>query len=184
MRTKLLSFIAGVTISIPSIEAAYSDTIIDFTVTGSFAFSCSPLCQPISTPLSGDLQIDVTTGTVLFNTGTRIVDALGTFVGDGGNGPTSTGWSIELLNSARSTLSFSFTTLPTPRSLVGFTGGEIVSGISCPNAPNFPCLQGLAGTITAPTPLPTALPLFASGLGAIGLVAWRKRRKISNLAAA
>jgi hypothetical protein len=28
-----------------------------------------------------------------------------------------------------------------------------------------------------PTPLPAALPLFASGLGALGLVSWRRKRK-------
>ena len=38
-------------------------------------------------------------------------------------------------------------------------------------------------TIAATTPLPAALPLFASGIGAIGLVAWRKRKK-RNCAAA
>ena len=30
---------------------------------------------------------------------------------------------------------------------------------------------------TLPTPLPAALPLFASGLGALGLLAWRRKRK-------
>jgi hypothetical protein len=29
----------------------------------------------------------------------------------------------------------------------------------------------------ATTPLPAALPLFASGLGALGLVSWRRKRK-------
>jgi hypothetical protein len=28
-----------------------------------------------------------------------------------------------------------------------------------------------------PTPLPAALPLFATGVGALGLLGWRKRRK-------
>jgi hypothetical protein len=39
----------------------------------------------------------------------------------------------------------------------------------------------------APTPLPAALPLFAAGLGALGLFGWRKKRKqrdVSHLAAA
>jgi hypothetical protein len=34
-----------------------------------------------------------------------------------------------------------------------------------------------------PTPLPAALPLFASGLGAIGLLGWRRKRKKAALAA-
>ena len=38
---------------------------------------------------------------------------------------------------------------------------------------------GTDGTfsISSATPLPTTLPLFASGLGALGLLGWRKRRK-------
>lgn len=35
---------------------------------------------------------------------------------------------------------------------------------------------------TEATPLPTALPLFASGLGALGLLGWRKRKKTAALA--
>lgn len=33
------------------------------------------------------------------------------------------------------------------------------------------------------TPLPAALPLFAAGLGAMGLFGWRRRRKAASLAA-
>jgi hypothetical protein len=32
---------------------------------------------------------------------------------------------------------------------------------------------------TVVTPLPTALPLFATGLGALGLIGWRRKRKVS-----
>ena len=42
----------------------------------------------------------------------------------------------------------------------------------------------LNGTgVPGQTPLPAALPLFASGLGAMGLLAWRRRRKAAALAA-
>jgi len=34
------------------------------------------------------------------------------------------------------------------------------------------------------TPLPAALPLFATGLGALGLLGWRRKRKVAALAAA
>ena len=34
-----------------------------------------------------------------------------------------------------------------------------------------------------PTPLPAALPLFASGLGALGLLGWKRKRKAAALAA-
>jgi hypothetical protein len=44
----------------------------------------------------------------------------------------------------------------------------------------------LTGTLTADvgtTPLPAALPLFASGLAAAGLIGWRRKRKAAALAA-
>ena len=37
-------------------------------------------------------------------------------------------------------------------------------------------ISGLA-EIASETPLPPALPLFATGLGALGLIGWRKKRK-------
>jgi hypothetical protein len=36
---------------------------------------------------------------------------------------------------------------------------------------------------TVATPLPAALPLFATGLGALGLLGWRRKRKAAALAA-
>jgi hypothetical protein len=51
-----------------------------------------------------------------------------------------------------------------------FSGGGVVESYA-----------GL-GTLT-PTPLPAALPLFASGLGAIGFFGWRKKRKAAVIAA-
>jgi hypothetical protein len=39
------------------------------------------------------------------------------------------------------------------------------------------------GTLTAdPTPLPAALPLFATGIGGLGLLGWRRKRKAQALA--
>jgi uncharacterized protein (TIGR03118 family) len=37
--------------------------------------------------------------------------------------------------------------------------------------------DGLFGAIQVATPIPAALPLFATGLGALGLLGWRRRRK-------
>jgi len=37
--------------------------------------------------------------------------------------------------------------------------------------------QSFTLDVVSPTPLPAALPLFASGLGALGLAAWRRRKK-------
>jgi hypothetical protein len=36
---------------------------------------------------------------------------------------------------------------------------------------------------SAATPLPAALPLFAGGLGAMGLLGWRRKRKAAAIAA-
>lgn len=39
-------------------------------------------------------------------------------------------------------------------------------------------------SVTSATPLPAALPLFASGLGALGLLGWRRKRKKAQAIAA
>ena len=38
-------------------------------------------------------------------------------------------------------------------------------------------LWGTGAVYTAPTPLPGALPLFATCLGVLGLLAWRRRKR-------
>ena len=46
------------------------------------------------------------------------------------------------------------------------------------DGPNCPNIFGEgSGVISAATPLPAALPLFATGLGAMGLFGWRRKRK-------
>jgi len=56
-------------------------------------------------------------------------------------------------------------------------GTDIVGGTP---APTFNLAFSLEGD---PTPLPSALPLFASGLGALGLLGWRRKKKAATLAA-
>ena len=56
-----------------------------------------------------------------------------------------------------------------------FLAGSIYDYSELPNAAN-----NASGTITASpatVPLPSTLPLFAAGLGALGLLAWRRKRK-------
>ena len=55
--------------------------------------------------------------------------------------------------------------------------GSIVNGPS-----HTDVIYGITGDLV-PTPLPAALPLFASGLGALGLLGWRRKRKSAALAA-
>jgi hypothetical protein len=49
----------------------------------------------------------------------------------------------------------------------------------------FPAMNVEIATIAtiATTPLPAALPLFATGLGALGLLGWRRKRKAAAIAA-
>jgi uncharacterized protein (TIGR03118 family) len=42
-------------------------------------------------------------------------------------------------------------------------------------------MDGLFGAID-PVPLPAALPLFATGIGALGLLGWRRKRKAQAVA--
>ena len=59
------------------------------------------------------------------------------------------------------------------------TGPEIVLvafSETVGTAGNFLAFDDLTVTPT-PTPLPAALPLFATGLGALGLLSWRRKRK-------
>jgi hypothetical protein len=46
-------------------------------------------------------------------------------------------------------------------------------------------VTSLDATVTvnsAATPLPAALPLFATGIGAMGLIGWRRKRKAQAVA--
>ncbi len=71
---------------------------------------------------------------------------------------------------------------------LGFLGaGGVNPGVTWLSTPN-----GETGTVdaynpptfVAATPIPAALPLFASGLGAMGLFGWRKKRKAAATIAA
>lgn len=60
------------------------------------------------------------------------------------------------------------------------------TGINTDGAEGFVTLVtggGLGDIAGAETPLPAALPLFASGLGALGLLRWRRKRKLTVRAA-
>jgi hypothetical protein len=58
---------------------------------------------------------------------------------------------------------------------MGGTADQHQSEISVLNVADW---QYIFGEMTvSETPLPTTLPLFATGLGAIGLLGWRRKRK-------
>jgi CHRD domain len=56
--------------------------------------------------------------------------------------------------------------------IAGIEGGQTYFNI---HTGNFPAGK-IRGQLSE-TPLPSALPLFASGLGALGLLGWRRKRK-------
>ena len=55
-------------------------------------------------------------------------------------------------------------------------GGDIV-GPTPATAPTFNFTFSLTGDVV---PLPATLPLFATGLGALGLLGWRRKRNIAT----
>jgi hypothetical protein len=62
------------------------------------------------------------------------------------------------------------------------SGYDLVSTSLTPSA----CIVGVypCPGSTNPTPLPGALPLFAGGLGLVGLLGWRRKKKAASLVAA
>jgi hypothetical protein len=62
-----------------------------------------------------------------------------------------------------------------------FPGGERVFQ-SSPGGQAFSDNMGLVTDFLTPTPLPAALPLFAGGLGALGLLGWRRKRAARSVA--
>jgi hypothetical protein len=87
--------------------------------------------------------------------------SLGTYTGDGN---VSSAWTVFTLLVAGTGLdSLKFAAVGTDDSY----GGSL----------DFVSLNAAPPAETSATPLPAALPLFASGLGALGLVGWRRKRK-------
>lgn len=67
--------------------------------------------------------------------------------------------------------------------LLGIPGGidallssSIQAGALDPNHDLLPN-DFITGAVVNQTPLPAALPLFATGLGALGLLGWRRKKK-------
>jgi hypothetical protein len=50
------------------------------------------------------------------------------------------------------------------------------------DGPSSDLLSISGSLVTSPVPLPAALPLFATGLGGLGLLGWRRKRKAGAVA--
>ena len=72
---------------------------------------------------------------------------------------------------------------------VGLLPYSLQYSAACGAGTNFACGTGWSGDLTitytytpspSQVPLPAALPLFATGLGALGLLSWRRKRKAAS----
>jgi hypothetical protein len=182
MKTKLLGLMALVTLL--GLSPASADTI--YTYTGNdFTFASSPYTTTdmvtgtidLSTALGDNFgPATITPVSFTFSDGVQTIsnttsslvsakflsfstDALGNIIG----------WDIDLQTTAGTLLTFN---------VPGATadGGCEPEGCSVLSTTTAASNVGDAG-VWATTPLPAALPLFATGLGALGLLGWRRKRK-------
>jgi hypothetical protein len=111
-------------------------------------------------------------------------DPLDQFINSTGGDGTCGGFSGTIASGAACTLNVHYITTITP----DFNGDSGLNGfanqIFDENNPDVHIQLWAQATIVDPTatPLPAALPLFATGLGGLGLLGWRRKRK--NAAAA
>lgn len=94
--------------------------------------------------------------------------------------PSGNNWELTAYNTDSQELDLTFSTTPTPGSLVGMTGGTIISGqVIDIQSGGFPLFQGFSGTISpsldSAVPEPSSLALLA--LGFLALAFARKRTK-------
>jgi hypothetical protein len=174
MKSKLLGLIAGV--ALLGVSPASAVTITTFDVSGEFAPGT----------LGGTINIDVTGNTVssasVRVTGTSpAVTGPFTIIDNLVEYPHNPLLYIALSDAGADTLVLF---LPTS-TLTGYPGGMICSTTySCSLTAQAYLNPGgtqifeilTSGSLTA-TPLPAALPLFATGLGALGLLGWHTKRK-------
>ena len=189
-----------------TVGTANANTVISFDVAGTFDNPAVTMYHPPSA-LTGTLTVDVTTGLVTetnlavpgFSAFSNILHSYEFFAGL---------WTMTIANASGSVLDFTFapSPLPSPAPVTGsgqlfdllagtILGGELyvacVEGSAgCQSWPNWPGNfaeyfggNSLRGTLTADlaeTPLPAALPLFGSGLGAMGLLGWLRRRRSAS----
>ena len=177
-----LAFAAGVIVGAAlGVPAANASVIYNFS--GDFA-------PPAFT---ATVSLDVVGGQALSGTGLITFGAstfdltLITLATDGGNG--NYGGQTGFRDNHGTDIFGGDTTIPIDTNgLIGGTFAFLISGTLAGVFDEYYKLSVGSGEIltggnASETPLPAALPLFASGLGALGLVGWRKKRKAAALAA-
>jgi hypothetical protein len=189
MKTKLLGLVASVAIGgLASIGIAKADTYVTYNVYGSFASDeydpPGPALPPTPIPLSGTLTIDVTNGTITASD--LIIPGFAPLIviDSQYTSANSTGLLYQLnVSNAIGDSGYVDFIYPYDQSdpLIGHNVIDIDQGEFITPAGFVPF--GLTGNIQA-TPIPAALPLFATGLGAMVLFGWRRKRKSAAALAA
>src|SRR5262249_629394 len=150
----------------PPGQAVYTATTINFVNPGStgpgsgifsnlICTSCTALTNFTSTTASF-IAMTINTGT---HTASITLDSNPTF--------TFAGNSLTITDTG--TISIDGGLTPSPISFILTTQGPANQPVS------------YSGTITA-TPIPAALPLFAGGLGALGMLGWRRKKRAQSVA--
>jgi hypothetical protein len=155
-----------------------------FDVTGTFADAST---------ISGTLTIDLTTGHVDAANVSYLGATYATILVQGSD--THTPVPVYYGVNIGVNFGFPFLALAVPQTsaanpYIGYVGGALCSvdsqcgpdqngdfWVSAYNATLNTHVVLETGQLTAATPLPAALPLFATGLGALGLLGWRRKRK-------
>jgi hypothetical protein len=180
----------GVTTIFLSVEPARAATVFD--LTGTFTDSST---------IAGTFTIDLTTGQVdavnVTYLGVNYTSILGqnVFTGLTASGQTPIPVSYDVaFGSFYPFVDLAIRGTSAPASLISYAGGQLCSfDASCGpdqegnfwasayRTSNQSAIALQTGELTATTPLPAALPLFASGLGVIGLLARCRKRKASAI---
>jgi hypothetical protein len=165
-KSRLFALLAGALLLASTAAHAATFTLdnvtfdTDGTITGSFAYdgsSVTNVSMVLNNPANPSLDGDYTAPPIfLFDSGTQTIFQ---FQNDAAG--------IEF----RVTDPFSFSA-PNPLVL-----GDSGSSVETPEL-----LFDINSGSLDPTPLPAALPLFATGLGGLGLLGWRRKRKAQAVA--
>jgi hypothetical protein len=162
------------------------------TLDTSTAFNLGALTAVVGTVSGSDTTGAVSGESVSFSTasftygsgtgGTSPISLTKTFAGTGGT-YTETLTSVEVTSRATANQInlelFGVLNGPAGSGFVNTPAGLLLSATQAGGTTFAVSWSGteLSNPPNNPTPLPAALPLFASGLGALGLLGWRKKRK-------
>jgi len=199
MKTRLLGLIACIALACTpaaanTITYTLDDTVGSLTVTGTITtdgaigfLSASACCVP---PDILDWNLTITNGTISEGLLGPLSSGTNSFVGGltAANGSFVSGTPSVLLATSQAliwnyspTAFFNIQTNMINLASVSFGGNGFSLQISPPSGPAIAYTESL--TVGVPfefasaTPLPAALPLFATGLGVLGLLGWSRKRK-------